>query len=182
MQHQNNAHNSSVTTPSCVHHNMFTTLSQHYDIAPSQNHHNTIVTPLQCSRWRRHNIYNSTITTFFSILTTNALGGVCKDLVGSHMCDCGIHKNPRHNFRPIPTSRYLLSPTLVPTTYVQPTAHTALGWTGPDCTIDVDECLSFPCENGGTCAQGVGIFECTCAEGYQGDGLLLLPLSPCKLL
>jgi hypothetical protein len=46
----------------------------------------------------------------------------------------------------------------------------ALGWTGADCTTDVDECLSFPCENGGTCAQGnvSGTFKCTCAEGFEG--------------
>jgi hypothetical protein len=29
--------------------------------------------------------------------------------------------------------------------------------------------LSFPCENGGTCTQGLGSFECTCVEGFQGD-------------
>jgi hypothetical protein len=46
----------------------------------------------------------------------------------------------------------------------------SLGWSGADCTMDVDECLSYPCENGGTCAQGrdSGSFECTCVAGFEG--------------
>ena len=37
-------------------------------------------------------------------------------------------------------------------------------------TSDIDECLSHPCQNGGTCSQqGVNKFTCACAPGYEGD-------------
>jgi hypothetical protein len=66
---------------------------------------------------------------------------------------------PHHDFLPTPTTIHLSK---------LPATPTALGWSGPNCNIDVDECLSSPCENGGTCAQGLGVFECTCVEGYEG--------------
>ena len=34
--------------------------------------------------------------------------------------------------------------------------------------LEIDECLSAPCQNGGTCTNFVDYFECTCAEGYTG--------------
>jgi hypothetical protein len=49
-----------------------------------------------------------------------------------------------------------------------------LGWEGADCAQDVDECLSQPCMNGGTCAESsttdvaVGAYRCACATQFQG--------------
>jgi hypothetical protein len=34
--------------------------------------------------------------------------------------------------------------------------------------IDVNECLSNPCTNGGTCKDNVNGYTCTCAPGYNG--------------
>ena len=34
--------------------------------------------------------------------------------------------------------------------------------------IDVDECLSFPCKNGGSCYDNVGSYSCICAPGWEG--------------
>jgi len=34
--------------------------------------------------------------------------------------------------------------------------------------LDVDECSSNPCENGGTCTDGVNGFTCSCLAGYTG--------------
>ena len=34
---------------------------------------------------------------------------------------------------------------------------------------DINECDTDPCENGGTCANTMGSFTCTCAAGYDGD-------------
>ena len=31
-----------------------------------------------------------------------------------------------------------------------------------------DECASSPCQNGGTCNDGVREYSCTCADGYKG--------------
>ena len=33
---------------------------------------------------------------------------------------------------------------------------------------DVDECSSGPCQNGGTCADGVNSYTCSCVAGYTG--------------
>ena len=33
---------------------------------------------------------------------------------------------------------------------------------------DIDECTSSPCQNGGTCVDGVASFTCGCVTGYTG--------------
>ena len=33
---------------------------------------------------------------------------------------------------------------------------------------DIDECSSDPCQNGGTCEDGVNEYTCQCATGYTG--------------
>ena len=43
------------------------------------------------------------------------------------------------------------------------------GFTGYNCSIDIDECLNSPCENGATCINKNGSFTCTCAAGYTGS-------------
>ena len=34
---------------------------------------------------------------------------------------------------------------------------------------DIDECASSPCENGGTCTQGINLYNCSCEPGYTGE-------------
>lgn len=42
-------------------------------------------------------------------------------------------------------------------------------FTGPDCSLDVDECASAPCKNGGVCDNTFGGFFCNCsAVSYGG--------------
>ena len=36
-------------------------------------------------------------------------------------------------------------------------------------TPDIDECLSEPCQNGGTCINGENEYSCSCIAGWQGD-------------
>ena len=43
------------------------------------------------------------------------------------------------------------------------------GYTGTNCETDIDECADDPCENGGTCHDLIGVYNCTCAPGYVGD-------------
>ena len=35
-------------------------------------------------------------------------------------------------------------------------------------TADIDECLSSPCQNGGTCSDEVNGYTCVCVAGYTG--------------
>ncbi|KFQ12806.1 Sushi, nidogen and EGF-like domain-containing protein 1, partial [Leptosomus discolor] len=42
------------------------------------------------------------------------------------------------------------------------------GFTGKRCHVDVDECLSRPCQNGATCINGAGSFSCRCLLGFRG--------------
>ena len=34
--------------------------------------------------------------------------------------------------------------------------------------VDVDECASSPCQNGGTCKNEIGTYKCLCFPGYKG--------------
>ena len=35
-------------------------------------------------------------------------------------------------------------------------------------TANIDECASAPCQNGGTCQDGVNTYNCSCALGTRG--------------
>ena len=34
---------------------------------------------------------------------------------------------------------------------------------------DIDDCASNPCQNGGTCNDGVNSYTCDCVPGHAGD-------------
>ena len=42
------------------------------------------------------------------------------------------------------------------------------GWEGYNCEIDVNECASNPCRNGGICKDKNASFECECIKGFKG--------------
>ncbi|XP_043837415.1 protein crumbs homolog 2 [Dromiciops gliroides] len=42
------------------------------------------------------------------------------------------------------------------------------GFTGDNCSVDVNECESQPCLNGGTCEDLPNSFQCHCLAGYTG--------------
>ena len=37
------------------------------------------------------------------------------------------------------------------------------------CLLDIDECESIPCQNGGNCTDGVVSYTCDCIPGHTGD-------------
>ncbi|KAL5018925.1 hypothetical protein ScPMuIL_004647 [Solemya velum] len=42
------------------------------------------------------------------------------------------------------------------------------GYTGPTCSIDIDDCITQPCRNGGECKDLINSFKCKCKDGYSG--------------
>lgn len=44
----------------------------------------------------------------------------------------------------------------------------ASGYTGSLCEININDCASLPCRNGGTCNDGVNSWTCTCVPGFVG--------------
>lgn len=42
------------------------------------------------------------------------------------------------------------------------------GYTGTQCDIEIDECASNPCYNGGKCVNLINDFNCTCPLGFAG--------------
>lgn len=42
------------------------------------------------------------------------------------------------------------------------------GYHGANCQVNVDDCASAPCQNAGTCQDGVNDYTCSCTLGYTG--------------
>ncbi|KAK1884112.1 Protein crumbs like 1 [Dissostichus eleginoides] len=43
------------------------------------------------------------------------------------------------------------------------------GFAGENCSVNIDECESEPCQNGGTCEDQINGYICTCAQGFLGE-------------
>ena len=35
--------------------------------------------------------------------------------------------------------------------------------------IDIDDCASNPCQNDGSCIDGINSYECICVDGWSGE-------------
>lgn len=42
------------------------------------------------------------------------------------------------------------------------------GFAGPRCAVNVDDCARSPCQNSGTCVDGVNDYTCSCTLGFTG--------------
>ena len=48
------------------------------------------------------------------------------------------------------------------------------GWTGEDCSENIDDCASAACFHGATCHDRVASFDCECPHGRTGEGCVAL--------
>ncbi|XP_065179180.1 uncharacterized protein LOC135809695 [Sycon ciliatum] len=67
-----------------------------------------------------------------------------------------------------------LQPCLNGATCMEPTPDTFVcncveGFTGPNCTTNIDDCMDMPCNNDGVCIDGLNEFQCNCIAGFTGD-------------
>ncbi|XP_062854371.1 protein crumbs homolog 2b [Trichomycterus rosablanca] len=42
------------------------------------------------------------------------------------------------------------------------------GFTGENCSVNIDECESMPCQNGGSCEDLINAYKCLCPLGFTG--------------
>lgn len=43
------------------------------------------------------------------------------------------------------------------------------GYVGTNCSDEINECFSLPCQNGGTCIDLINTYKCSCPRGTQGQ-------------
>ncbi|XP_074663092.1 uncharacterized protein LOC141915457 [Tubulanus polymorphus] len=48
------------------------------------------------------------------------------------------------------------------------TCHCKPGWSGKTCGINIDDCESVICQNGGHCSDLINNYKCNCKPGYTG--------------
>ena len=48
------------------------------------------------------------------------------------------------------------------------------GFSGHDCSQDIQECLSKPCQNNGTCIDQVASYICECQPVFKGNQFIFI--------
>ena len=51
-----------------------------------------------------------------------------------------------------------------------------------DIALDIDECASSPCQNGGSCSDEVNMFRCNCVAGFEGANCQTGTSMTCRLV
>ncbi|XP_048590163.1 protein eyes shut homolog [Nematostella vectensis] len=54
------------------------------------------------------------------------------------------------------------------------------GFTGKNCEINIDDCASRPCLNGGLCVDGVNSYSCLCQPDINGDNCEIVTPNRCQ--
>lgn len=54
------------------------------------------------------------------------------------------------------------------------------GYTGVNCSVDINECAPNPCKNNGNCSDGVNEYKCSCADRYNGTNCEFDTVNDCS--
>ncbi|XP_056011712.1 protein crumbs-like isoform X4 [Ostrea edulis] len=99
--------------------------------------------------------------------------GACVDLINDHLCNCTDGWRGQSCEQDInecdyqPCQRGICENT--PGSFSCNCVGDGIGYTGPDCGKDYNECTEeSPCANGATCVNYEGDYNCSCTEGYKG--------------
>ncbi|XP_067898848.1 protocadherin Fat 4 [Heterodontus francisci] len=127
-------------------------------------------------RFSNQYVSSSGVATFFETIkeTLHRQSGVRIDSVDHDPCTNNPCRNGGSCVKRLAVGPSLQSEESIPVVVV---ANTALqpfvcrclpGYSGHACETDIDECVPFPCHNGGICHNLISRFSCTCPEGFMG--------------
>lgn len=94
--------------------------------------------------------------------------GVCNNLVNSYSCNCplGYAGNNCERALGCKTNVCRFGGTCLIGIDGNEMCKCKEGFSGRFCEIDINECLSSPCQNGGTCIDLENSYACYCPDGY----------------
>ena len=94
-------------------------------------------------------------------------GGTCRDREGMISCDCaqGFIGLNCSVLCPCRHGTCLAVPESPATAF---SCSCFFGFTRQLCDVDINDCQSGPCTNGGSCVDARGYYRCDCSVGYKG--------------
>ncbi|XP_034464842.1 protein eyes shut homolog isoform X2 [Hippoglossus hippoglossus] len=100
-------------------------------------------------------------------------GGLCMDLINDYICHCPLGSKGKDCSVDIDLCSFGIcgEHTLIcaETSDGQNVSCTCeRGFAGPFCEINLNDCKSNPCQNGGICVDGADLYQCFCSEGFGG--------------